>query len=100
MIICDGIPEDKVTRSKPPAAVVSFLEGVLDNASSTLSPDTILVFVSIDPDKRGKLYKLLTEKAQNKTFAVPTPSEYTKHIRGWLGDFYTDDIKDHLITYV
>jgi DNA polymerase III delta subunit len=33
-----------------------------------LSPDILLVFVSIDPDKRLKLYKTLAEKATIKSF--------------------------------
>jgi DNA polymerase III delta subunit len=33
-----------------------------------ISPDIVLVFVSIDPDKRLKLYKLLSEKASVKSF--------------------------------
>lgn len=94
------MPEDKITRSKAPAAVTSFLEGLFSSEQSPLSPDTILIFVSIDPDKRSKLYKLLTEKAQNKTFAIPTPSAYTTFIRDQLGDCYTDEIKEHLLTYV
>ncbi len=80
--------------------MTKFFEWLLSEEQRTFSPDVILVFVSIDPDKRLKLYKLLSEKATIKSFAALNDWQITTFLQQKLGDFFTPNLADYLIQYV
>lgn len=100
LIICKGIPEDKVWSWKAPSQVTKFLEGFLWADEIMLSPDILLVFVSIDPDKRLKLFKTLSEKATVKSFPALSDWQLVTFLQQKLGDYFTQDLADYMIAYV
>jgi Mg/Co/Ni transporter MgtE len=94
------MPDDKITGSKAPSIITKYIESLLDTPTPRISDDVIMIFVSLDPDKRGKLYKLLNEKAQLKAFPIPSESTRREYIRQWLGEKHTPMIEEYLIAYV
>ncbi|GHW02449.1 hypothetical protein AGMMS50249_2350 [candidate division SR1 bacterium] len=63
--------------------------------------DTILVFISEKPDKRGKLYKWLTKEAQIKEFGMHNKSGLKSFIKKEAVDLgMTDDVIGALIDKV
>lgn len=65
-----------------------------------LSPDTIVVFVSYDPDKRLKLYKALSEIAQVKEFKTPNAPGLKKFLGGLLGELVSGEDVDYIVSIV
>ncbi len=100
LIICKWIPDDKSWSWKVWAAISGFFENLFSRGSSPLPEDVIMVFVSLDPDKRLRLYKILSEHATIKSF--PTPNEGNIHtfLQQKLDKYYTKDLWDFLIAYV
>ncbi|MBP6085881.1 hypothetical protein KA478_01545 [Patescibacteria group bacterium] len=80
--------------------ITKFFEGLLGDDDIHLSPDIILVFVSIDPDKRLRLYKILSEKASVKSFPELNEAKIAEFIKGQLGDYFEQRIADYLIQFV
>jgi DNA polymerase III delta subunit len=76
------------------------LEGVFSQEERTFSPDVIIIFVSLDPDKRFKLFKILSEKANIKTFPNLNDAQITGFIQQKLGNHYSAPVADYLISYV
>ena len=100
LIICKGIPDDKTTSDKPSKQVVSFLEDLLDKESQQFSSDIILVFVSVDPDKRLKLYKTLEKKAHIKSFPAPSDKQIIDFIKAKLGDYHSPSLWEYMLSFV
>ncbi len=100
LIICKWIPDDKIGTGKAGAVITKFFEGLLGEDDIHLSPDIILVFVSIDPDKRLRLYKILSEKASVKSFPELNEAKIAEFIKGQLGDYFEQRIADYLIQFV
>lgn len=100
LIICKGIPEDKALWAKAPSSVMKYFENILWDDSINLSPDILLVFVSIDPDKRLKLYKILSEKAQIKSFPALSDGQVITFLQQKLWDYFSQDLADYLLAYV
>ena len=100
LIICKWVPEDKVWSWKAPKHVTEFLEKFLWAEEIMLSPDILLVFVSIDPDKRLKLYKTLAEKATVKSFPALSDWQLTTFLQQKLWEYFTQDLADYMIAYV
>ena len=71
LVIIFGVPGDKVTDNKISASKLEQFEQGFYSRLEYLSADTIVVFVSYDPDKRLKLFKALSETAQLKEFKTP-----------------------------
>lgn len=65
-----------------------------------LSADTVVVFVSYDPDKRLKLYKALSDVAQVKEFNTPNAPGLRKFLKGLLGDLVGESDVDYIIAHV
>jgi DNA polymerase III delta subunit len=57
-----------------------------------LPEDILLVFVSLDPDKRLKLYKLLSTQATVKEFPMPTDAQLHTFLQQKLGQYYTREL--------
>lgn len=100
LLVCKWIPDDKIGTGKAPAQIIKFFEWLLGGEEIILSPDVLLVFVSIDPDKRLKLYKILSEKATVKSFAALSEWQTKTFLQQKLETYYSDDIADYLIQYV
>lgn len=101
LIIYKGVPDDKAASwDKRPAQITHFLESLLDREDSFLPPDTIIVFVSLDPDKRGKLYKLLLQKASVKDFPSLTNKQLYTFLKQELWEHYDESLADYLVWYV
>ncbi len=100
LIICKWIPDDKVWWGKAWAAIVKFFEWLIWESERTFSPDIILVFVSIDPDKRLKLYKLLAEKATVKSFPALNEWQITTFLQQKLGTYFSPSLAEYLISFV
>lgn len=100
LIICKGIPEDKVWSWKAPKQVTEFLEKFLGAEEIMLSPDILLVFVSIDPDKRLKLYKTLADKATVKSFPALSDWQLITFLQQRLWDYFNQDLADYMVAYV
>lgn len=71
LVIIFGAPGDKVSDNKISASKLEQFEQGFYSRLDYLSSDTIIVFVSYDPDKRLKLFKALSETAQVKEFKTP-----------------------------
>lgn len=100
LIICKWVPEDKAGSWKAPAQVVKYLESILWDDDIHISPDVLLVFVSIDPDKRLKLFKILSEKATVKAFPALSDWQLITFLQQKLWDYFSKDIADYMIAYV
>lgn len=100
LVICKWIPEDKTVSGKSPIAVVKFLEQFLGGDDIHMSPDIILVFVSIDPDKRLKLFKILSEKATVKSFPALSDWQLVTFLQQKLWIYFSQDLAQYMIAYV
>ncbi len=100
LIICKGIPDDKVWWGKAWAAIVKFFEWLIGESERTFSPDVILVFVSIDPDKRLRLYKLLSEKATQKSFPSLSDGQITTFLQQKLWTYFSPSLAEYMISFV
>ena len=67
---------------------------------SYLSADTIVIFVSYDPDKRLKLFKALSEVAKVKEFNTPNIIGIRKFVKWLLGELVSDDDVEYMIEQV
>lgn len=99
LIICKWIPDDK-WAGKTPAAIIEFFEYLLKEPERIFSPDVILIFASVDPDKRVKLYKLLAEKATVKGYEIAKEKELIWFLQERLGEYFTQELATYLLTYV
>lgn len=65
-----------------------------------LSPDTVVVLVSYDPDKRLKLFKSLSEIVQVKTFNTPNAPGLKKFVTTLVGETISSEDIDYLVSIV
>lgn len=100
LIICKGIPDDKGSWDKPTKQVTNYFENLFDNETQKLSSDVILVFVSVDPDKRLKLYKILEKEAHIKSFPVLNDKQIIDFIKDKLGEYYSSNLWEYLLSFV
>ena len=100
LIICKGIPDDKATWDKPSKQIASFFEELLDKETQSFSSDVILVFVSVDPDKRLRLYKILEKKAHVKSFPALNDKQIMDFIKEKLGTYHNANLWEYLLSFV
>lgn len=100
LVIIFGVPWDKVSDNKISASKLEQFEKWFIQRIDYLSPDTIVVFVSYDPDKRLKLFKALGDIAQVKTFNTPNAPGLKKFVTTLLGDTVSSDDMDYLISII
>lgn len=100
LIICKGIPDDKASGNKPPTQIVKFFEELLEYEAPPFSPDVLLVFVSIDPDKRLRLFKALEKKAHVKAFPAIDDKKVLAFIEQKLGTYYSNTLGQYILGFV
>ncbi len=100
LVVIFWVPWDKVSDNKISAAKLEQFEKGFIQRIDYLSPDTIVVFVSYDPDKRLKLYKALSEIAQVKEFKTPNAPGLKKFLGGLLGELVSGEDVDYIVSIV
>lgn len=100
LVIIFGVPGDKVSDNKISASKLEQFDQGFSSRLDFLSPDTVVVFVSYDPDKRLKLYKSLSETVQIKEFNTPNIVGLRKFVKSLLGEIVSDNDIDHIIEQV
>lgn len=96
LVIVFGAPGDKVSDNKISASKLEQFEQGFYSRLDYLSADTVVVFVSYDPDKRLKLFKALSETAQVKEFKTPNAPWLKKFLAQRLGDIVSDADVDYM----
>jgi len=81
LVIIFGVPGDKVSDNKISASKLEQFENGFMSRLDYLSADTIVLFVSYDPDKRLRLYKALGDVAQTKEFNTPNAPGIRKFMK-------------------
>lgn len=85
LIFVFGIPKDstdKIAESKI-SPISEFLEENIEN----ISQDNVIIFISYSPDKRTKLYKLLSKKTELKKFNKLKWIELNNFVKENLWDY-------------
>lgn len=100
LVIIFGVPGDKVTDNKVSASKLDLFDQGFTSRLDYLSADTVVVFVSYDPDKRLKLYKALSETVQLKEFNTPNIIGLRKFVKNLLGELVAEDDVDYIIGQV
>jgi len=95
LIIIQWIPTDGDISNKIWAEVSESLTNEIIEKEGQIPADTILMFVSYKPDKRGRLYKFLEKNATVKMFEKLSGIELKNFVKNelkWLGiDYDTID---------
>lgn len=68
LVIIYGLPTDSDTSNKISATISESLTNEIIEKEWIIPADTILIFISYKPDKRGRLYKFLDKNGTIKTF--------------------------------
>lgn len=87
LVIIQGLPTDGETANKIWAEVSESLTNEIIEKEWQVPADTILIFMSYKPDKRGKLYKFLDKNATVKLFEKLSGNELKDFVRNemkWL----------------
>lgn len=87
LVIINGLPTDTDTSNKIWAEASESLTNEIIEREGKIPDDTILMFVSYKPDKRGKLYKFLEKNATIKEFKKLSNIElknFVKNELSWL----------------
>lgn len=100
LVIIFGAPWDKVTDNKISASKLEQFEQWFYSRLDYLSADTIIIFVSYDPDKRLKLFKALSETAQLKEFNTPNAPWLKKFLVSKLGDIASDGDVEYMLAQI
>lgn len=100
LVIIFGVPGDKISDNKVSAAKLEQFDNWFSSRLEYLSADTVVVFVSYDPDKRMKLYKQLSEIAQVKEFKTPNAPGLKKFLAQLLGDLVSDTEVEYLVEQI
>lgn len=100
LVIIFGVPGDKVSDNKISASKLEQFDQGFTSRLEYLSADTVVVFVSYDPDKRLKMYKSLSELAQVKEFNNPNIIGQRKFVKNILGELVTDENIDYMIAQI
>lgn len=109
LIIIQGMPTDGDTSNKIWAEVSESLTNEIIDKEGKIPADTILMFVSYKPDKRGRLYKFLEKNATVKMFEKLSNIElknFVKNELNWLKidyetiDYFIMKVGDNLYNIV
>lgn len=90
LIIIQGLPTDGDTSNKIWAEVSESLTNEIIDKEGQIPADTILMFVSYKPDKRGRLYKFLEKNATIKTFDKLSGIELKNFVKNELKELTID----------
>jgi len=99
LIIIQWLPTDGDTSNKIWAEITESLTNEIIDKEGKIPDDTILIFASYKPDKRGRLYKFLEKNAVIKLFNKLSPIElknFVKNETKWLNIDY-DTIEYFLV---
>lgn len=93
LVIIKGLPLDTDTSNKIPLEISENLTNEIIEKNWKISWNTILLFISYEPDKRNKFYKFLEKNANIKTYKKLSYIELRNFIKNelqWINiDFET-----------
>ena len=95
LIIIDQIPLSSSEKSSDLKSRQDFIESLLDK----IPDENIVVFSSINPDKRSKFYKLLRNSAEIKEFNSQSSDELKQILLNKFWDSISYDAIDTIINY-
>lgn len=101
LIIITWLPTDSDTSNKIPAPITEQFTDEFIGRQWEIPADSLLIFISYKPDKRGKLYKFLEKNANIKSFNKLSWIELKNFVKNeleWLTIDY--DTTDYLIIKV
>ncbi|NCO98036.1 hypothetical protein GW864_02565 [bacterium] len=83
-MIIKGIPTDSDASNKISAEASESLTNEIIDKKGEIPADSILMFVSYKPDKRGRLYKFLEKNATIKMFEKLSGIELRNFVKNEL----------------
>ena len=109
LIIIKGIPTDSDASNKISAEASESLTNEIIDKKGEIPADSILMFVSYKPDKRGRLYKFLEKNATIKMFEKLSGIELRNFVKNelkWLTidydtiDYFLAKVGDNLYNII